>query len=203
MIDPFHNKKQVIMSNMVVVTTILLITQFSCICSNRLDPKIVSKNLIAEGIDNITEQATNQVSVWEPVRSAIWAFRVDVGRNPTHQEGLTALLRSFDSWTVYEITNWDGPYIEESLLTDPWGNPLGYRIPSIKGIYTKPSYRFERINENKVNITLLNANSISTVGTKARYYPDEYDLWTMGPDGKDNTGDEIGNWRWYKSEGYH
>jgi general secretion pathway protein G len=56
-------------------------------------------------------------------------FRVDVGRYPTQQEGLQALVNSTPS-----APNWNGPYLKkESALQDPWGNPYIYQIPGQHG----------------------------------------------------------------------
>ncbi len=56
-------------------------------------------------------------------------FRVDVGRYPTQQEGLEALVNPTQS-----APNWNGPYLKkESALQDPWGNPYLYQIPGQHG----------------------------------------------------------------------
>ena len=58
-------------------------------------------------------------------------FRVDVGRFPTQEEGLNALLVPPEG-----ATNWAGPYVErESNLTDPWGNEYQYRpLPELNTV---------------------------------------------------------------------
>lgn len=49
-------------------------------------------------------------------------FRVDVGRFPTQEEGLQALLTPPDG-----AQDWNGPYVQkESQLQDPWGNVYLY-----------------------------------------------------------------------------
>lgn len=49
-------------------------------------------------------------------------FRVDVGRFPSTEEGLTALLQAPDG-----LEGWAGPYLtKESQIVDPWGNPYIY-----------------------------------------------------------------------------
>ena len=51
-------------------------------------------------------------------------FRVDMGRFPTEEEGLTVLLTAPEGGD-----NWNGPYIQkESQLQDPWGNDYIYVI---------------------------------------------------------------------------
>jgi general secretion pathway protein G len=63
------------------------------------------------------------------VMQGLELFRVDVGRYPTQQEGLQALVNSTPS-----APNWNGPYLKkESALQDPWGNPYIYQIPGQHG----------------------------------------------------------------------
>jgi general secretion pathway protein G len=52
-------------------------------------------------------------------------FRLDVGRYPTQEEGLQALVRA-----PANLGQWKGPYVkkQESLI-DPWGSPYHYRFP--------------------------------------------------------------------------
>ncbi len=53
-------------------------------------------------------------------------YRLDVGRYPTTDEGLQALLSRPQS-----VTRWAGPYMADAdSLTDPWGNPYVYRSTS-------------------------------------------------------------------------
>jgi general secretion pathway protein G len=50
-------------------------------------------------------------------------FQLDCGRLPTPQEGLRALVRA--PGDVAE--KWDGPYVKEKDIIDPWGNEYQYR----------------------------------------------------------------------------
>ena len=59
----------------------------------------------------------------ETVASAVENFRSDVGRYPTDQEGLPALVREPPS-----VEGWTGPYSREKSLKDPWGKPLIYSL---------------------------------------------------------------------------
>lgn len=50
-------------------------------------------------------------------------FRVDVGRFPTSEEGLDALLDGSS------IDGWAGPYLaKEEMTVDPWGNDYEYSV---------------------------------------------------------------------------
>ncbi len=56
-------------------------------------------------------------------------YRLEVGSYPSQEEGLAVL---FDR--PVNAANWNGPYIRNrDSLTDPWGNPYGYRYPGEHG----------------------------------------------------------------------
>jgi len=55
------------------------------------------------------------------------AFRQDIGRYPTTEEGLEALIVPPDD---IDRNNWRGPYVDvEQMPDDPWGRPYEYRSP--------------------------------------------------------------------------
>ena len=58
------------------------------------------------------------------IEGALDAFEVDVGRYPTTEEGLRALVEVPGS-----ARSWRGPYIKKGIPNDPWGNPYVYRYP--------------------------------------------------------------------------
>ena len=58
----------------------------------------------------------------ENIEGALDLFMLDVGRYPSEQEGLTALVTAPD-----RLRGWDGPYLDEAELpVDPWGNDYHY-----------------------------------------------------------------------------
>lgn len=59
---------------------------------------------------------------------ALEAYRLDVGRYPSTEEGLDVLL--VDPGTSDE---WNGPYLGRHVPTDPWGNAYVYRSPGNQG----------------------------------------------------------------------
>lgn len=62
-------------------------------------------------------------------------FRLDTGRYPTTQEGLSALV------TNPGITNWDGPYLKKNEIPkDPWGKAYTYQCPGTHSEYDLYSY---------------------------------------------------------------
>lgn len=61
----------------------------------------------------------------QTVASGLDLFLLDVGRYPTEQEGLKALVEQPPA-----LERWAGPYVSQaSILTDPWGRPYAYRVP--------------------------------------------------------------------------
>ncbi len=62
------------------------------------------------------------------IATALDAFRLDVGRYPTTEEGLKVLWKNPGN-----IKNWDGPYLPKAVPNDPWGNPYIYKAPGPDG----------------------------------------------------------------------
>jgi general secretion pathway protein G len=72
----------------------------------------------------------------ESLSSALDLFKLDAGRYPTTQEGLSALETQPPG-----VDNWNGPYIKKtSTLDDPWGHPYNYRSPGQHGDFDLYSY---------------------------------------------------------------
>jgi general secretion pathway protein G len=55
-------------------------------------------------------------------RGALKKYAKDCGQFPPEEKGLAALV------TDPGVRGWAGPYVPVSCLTDPWGNPLQYRL---------------------------------------------------------------------------
>lgn len=51
-------------------------------------------------------------------------FRIDTGRYPTAEEGLSALLNAPNN-----LQGWNGPYLKKNVPTDPWGSQYQYATP--------------------------------------------------------------------------
>ncbi|HXJ37073.1 MAG TPA: type II secretion system major pseudopilin GspG [Candidatus Eisenbacteria bacterium] len=64
----------------------------------------------------------------ENIGTALDTFRLDVGRYPSTQEGLAALMRRPPA-----VDRWDGPYLKKDIPADPWGRPYYYRSPGEAG----------------------------------------------------------------------
>ncbi len=58
-------------------------------------------------------------------------FHLEVGRYPTTEEGLQALVEQ-----PAGVSNWNGPYLRKNTVPkDPWGNEYHYRSPGEHGLY--------------------------------------------------------------------
>ncbi len=63
------------------------------------------------------------------IDKALEIFKLDVGRFPTTEEGLEALVKR----PATVSSGWAGPYLKGSLPSDPWGRPYRYQGPGPDG----------------------------------------------------------------------
>ncbi|MFC1676253.1 type II secretion system major pseudopilin GspG [Planctomycetota bacterium] len=56
------------------------------------------------------------------IENSLGRFYIDCGRYPDDSEGLDVLLESPDGLEE----KWNGPYLKQSALLDPWENPYIY-----------------------------------------------------------------------------
>lgn len=56
-------------------------------------------------------------------------YRLEIGRYPTSDEGLNALLEA-----PADAPQWNGPYVRNpKMIVDPWGTPYRYQFPGRHG----------------------------------------------------------------------
>ncbi len=72
--------------------------------------------------------------------TALDAFRLDVGRYPTTEEGLKALREK-----PAGLEAWKGPYLQKEIPMDPWGRPYLYKSPGDHGEYDLFSYGLDGV----------------------------------------------------------
>ncbi|MES2149171.1 MAG: type II secretion system major pseudopilin GspG [Pseudomonadota bacterium] len=72
--------------------------------------------------------AKAQIDAFE---KALDTYRLDVGRYPSTEEGMAALMAAPASATA----KWNGPYLKKGIPQDPWGHPYQYRAPGVKSEY--------------------------------------------------------------------
>ena len=93
---------------------------------------LVAPNLIKRQGQAESKTARAQIELFG---TALDTFRLDVGRYPTSQEGLSALMQKPGG-----ADRWDGPYLKKDLPPDPWGKPYIYKSPGDHGPYDIISY---------------------------------------------------------------
>ena len=59
---------------------------------------------------------------------ALDQYRLDVGRYPSTEDGLKALMQAPPN-----TAHWQGPYLMKPPPADPWGNAYVYRSPGSNG----------------------------------------------------------------------
>ena len=60
---------------------------------------------------------------------ALDQFRLDMGRYPSTEEGLAALMNK----PAGDAGKWAGPYLKKAVPNDPWGKPYQYVQPGEHG----------------------------------------------------------------------
>ena len=111
-----RNKKETGITLIELLVVMVIIAMFATIVGQRLFRNV-------EKARQTTAKA--QISEFE---SVLDAFKLDVGRYPTTDEGLQSLRVRPGS-----LERWDGPYLKKDIPPDPWQRPYIYRFPSQHG----------------------------------------------------------------------
>ena len=77
-----------------------------------------------------SKQQTAQTQV-KMLKGSLETLRLDINRFPTADEGL-AILNTPPTEEKAKA-RWRGPYLDDKLPLDPWGNPYQYSIPGADG----------------------------------------------------------------------
>ena len=94
---------------------------------------IVAGNFIQRGEKAKRDAARIEIG---QIGQTLDLFKLEIGRYPSQQEGLQALITA-----PAGVTNWNGPYWKrDTLPKDPWGNPYVYVFPGQHGAYDLISY---------------------------------------------------------------
>jgi general secretion pathway protein G len=94
---------------------------------------IVGGNFIGRGEKAKGDAAKIEIG---QIGQALDLYKLEVGRYPTTQEGLQALIQAPSG-----APNWNGPYWKKSTLPkDPWGNEYKYTSPVQNAPYEIMSY---------------------------------------------------------------
>jgi general secretion pathway protein G len=91
---------------------------------------LVGPRLFGHLASSKTKAARTQI---ELVGAALDMYRLDLGRYPASDEGLSALAAKPSDEA--RALNWHGPYLKKKLDKDPWGNAYVYVFPGQRGEY--------------------------------------------------------------------
>ncbi len=80
----------------------------------------------------MTDAARAQIGLF---KTPLTMYHLSLFTYPSTQQGLEALLNPPSD--LGNANKWDGPYLEESVPVDPWGNPYQYESP---GKYNTETY---------------------------------------------------------------
>lgn len=85
---------------------------------------LVAPNLLASLERGQVTAAETQV---KHLRGALLTYKLDIGRFPSTEEGLAALVKPPSDASTF----WNGPYLEEAdVPLDPWNTPYRYEFPA-------------------------------------------------------------------------
>ena len=107
---------------------LLLVLVILALIAGLVLPRIINT---AEGAK--VRAAASQIS---RLSMSVETFYLDTGRTP---ESLEDLVRE-----PANVEGWNGPYVKESLLKDPWGESYSYRSPGEHGEFDIFSYGPDR-----------------------------------------------------------
>lgn len=66
------------------------------------------------------------------LRGCLETMRLDINRFPTQAEGLAMLYHRPSDPKAAQL--WKGPYLDEEVPRDPWGNEYQYTVPGNNGL---------------------------------------------------------------------
>ena len=95
---------------------------------------LVGPRLFSQADKAKVQTAETQVRM---LRGALETMRLDIGRLPTEEEGLALLTQRQSEPKLSQ--RWQGPYLEEGVPPDPWGNPYRYS-PRASGTHSFSLY---------------------------------------------------------------
>ena len=110
------------------------------------------------------QRNTTQIKL-RVIDDAIQRYQLHIGRPPSEEEGLEALVRMPDFEVEALRSRWTGPYVDEEMeFIDAWGNELRYEM-----------------REQESGADAMQGRSAGR----------QYRLYSVGPDGEEGTDDDI------------
>ena len=106
---------------------------------------LVLPGIIGKAESAKAKAASSQIS---RISMSVESFYLDTGNTPSSLDELVSQPSG--------VTGWNGPYIKNSLLNDPWGQPYKFTVPGEHGdfdIVSLGSDRQQGGEGNKADIT--------------------------------------------------
>lgn len=94
---------------------------------------LVLPGIIGKAESAKAKAASSQIS---RISMSVESFYLDTGNTPSSLEELVS--------QPTDVTGWNGPYIKNSLLKDPWGQPYIYSVPGEHGDFDIESLGADR-----------------------------------------------------------
>ncbi len=94
---------------------------------------LVLPGIIGKAESAKAKAASSQIS---RISMSVESFYLDTGNTPSSLEELVNQPSG--------VTGWNGPYIKNSLLKDPWGQPYKYSVPGEHGDFDIESLGADR-----------------------------------------------------------
>ena len=132
-----HNKKQ---SGFTLVELLLVLVILALIAGLVL-PGIIGKAESAKA-----KAASSQIS---RISMSVESFYLDTGNIPSSLDELVSEPSGANGW--------NGPYIKNSLLKDPWGQPYKYTVPGQHGDFDIVSYGADKQQGGEKNNADINS----------------------------------------------
>lgn len=86
---------------------------------------IVAPKMFKKGDEARHTAARTQINAFS---TALGMYKLDTGMFPTSEMGLNALRVRPEN-----VSQWNGPYIQQDIPNDPWGHPYLYKYPGEHG----------------------------------------------------------------------
>lgn len=123
-----HNKMHDRRQRGFTLVELLLVLVILALIAGMVLPGIIGKAESAKA-----KAAASQIS---RISMSVESFYLDTGNTPSSLEELVNEPTG--------VTGWNGPYIKNSLLKDPWGQPYQYRVPGEHGDFDIQSFGADR-----------------------------------------------------------
>ena len=107
---------------------------------------LVLPGIIGKAESAKAKAASSQIS---RISMSVESFYLDTGNTPS---SLDELVNEPSG-----VTGWNGPYIKNSLLKDPWGQPYQYQVPGEHGDFDIESFGADRQRGGEKNNADINS----------------------------------------------